>query len=170
MHDHDAHARRPTAVPGLRAQLRQCSMHVAHRRRHAAGAAVLADTRAPCARRLWFDNLYLRAVFHNTENPDRGSHYIGLAGMPPLKWPLTGRGARYVTRVTIQGDGVGPTMGIWADENVYAESAPRPPLRAAHAVPAYAYPRHPPSVRMAWAPCATSAPGILRFQRPHGYA
>ena len=95
--------------------------------RYAVMLTVLADARAPCARRLWFDNLYLRAVFHNTENPDRDSHYIGLAGMAPLKWPLTGRGARYVTRVTIQGDGVGPTMGIWADENVYAESAPRSP-------------------------------------------
>eukprot|EP00892_Ulva_mutabilis_P002848 jgi/Ulvmu1/12564/UM091_0005.1 len=74
--------------------------------------------------RMWFDNLYLRAVAHNLP-PDaatRDAQYIGLAGMAPLRWPLQGRGARYITRVTIQGDGLGPAMGIWADESVYAEN------------------------------------------------
>lgn len=76
--------------------------------------------------RMWYDNLYLRAVFHNTplEQQNRQTHYIGLAGLAPLKWPLRGLGARYITRVTLQGDGLGPTMGVWADESAYLESAP----------------------------------------------
>lgn len=67
-------------------------------------------------------------MFHNVDNPDRLTHYVGLMGQAPLKWPLEKQAARYITRVTLQGDGEGPSMGIWADENVYAQSAPRPPL------------------------------------------
>jgi hypothetical protein len=41
--------------------------------------------------------------------------------VPPLDPPLAGSGARYFTNITFQGDGLGPTVGIWADEDVYAE-------------------------------------------------
>eukprot|EP00892_Ulva_mutabilis_P002164 jgi/Ulvmu1/11949/UM082_0028.1 len=71
--------------------------------------------------RFWLDNVYLRAVYHNVPN-DRAYQYISLLGLAPMRWPLRGEGKRYVTRTTFQGDGTGPTVGIWADENVYVEN------------------------------------------------
>ena len=72
---------------------------------------------------MWLDNLYLRAVAVNPP-AERKFHYIGLVGSAALKWPLRGQGRRFMTRVTLQGDGLGPTTGLWADEATYAESAP----------------------------------------------
>lgn len=68
-------------------------------------------------------------MYHNAPN-DREYQFISLIGFPPLKWPLEGEGKRFVTRTTFQGDGLGPAVGIWADESVYVESAP-PSLRVA---------------------------------------
>lgn len=65
-------------------------------------------------------------MYHNAPN-DREYQFISLIGFPPLKWPLEGEGKRFVTRTTFQGDGLGPAVGIWADESVYVESAPPPP-------------------------------------------
>ena len=76
--------------------------------------------------RFWMDNLYVRAVAHNTPR-SREFQFISLTGMPPLRWPLKGQGKRFFTRTTFQGDGVGPTVGLWADENAYVQSASPPP-------------------------------------------
>lgn len=86
-------------------------------------------TAARCTCRFWLDNLYLRAVYHNAPN-DREYQYISLIGLPPLRWPLEGEGKRYITRTTFQGDGLGPTVGVWSDENVHIESTPPPSMKS----------------------------------------
>eukprot|EP00892_Ulva_mutabilis_P002162 jgi/Ulvmu1/11947/UM082_0026.1 len=72
--------------------------------------------------RVWVDNLYLRAVGINMLADNREDVNIVLAAVPPLPWPLRGLARRYFTRTTFQGDGLGPTVAFWADENVYAEN------------------------------------------------
>ena len=59
---------------------------------------------------------------------DRLSLSVTLAVHPDLQGPLLGLGANYITRTTFQGDGLGPTIGVWADESVYIESASLRPL------------------------------------------
>lgn len=85
---------------------------------------------------MWLDNVYLRAVAVNPPTPDRRYHFIGLAGSAAARWPLRGHARRFLTRVTLQGDGLGPTTGLWADEPSYAESAPPlPPPTTGRAPP-----------------------------------
>ena len=76
-----------------------------------------------CACSLWLDNVYMRMLFRNLPD-ERAWLYPTLAGQAPLRGPLFGLGAHYITRTTFQGDGLGPTVGVWADEAVYIESAP----------------------------------------------
>lgn len=71
------------------------------------------------------DNLYLRLAFTGKPNI-RPWGYISLASFAPLHWPLRGQGRRYVTRTTLQGDGAGPGVGVWAEEDTYIESVPQP--------------------------------------------
>ena len=82
---------------------------------------------APPACSLWLDNLYLRMLYRNLPD-ERKSLFVTLAGQPGLRGPLLGLGAHYITRTTFQGDGLGPTVGVWADEAVYVESASLRPL------------------------------------------
>ena len=99
-----------------------------HPRTHRANTPhACRDSAARCGCRVWVDNLYLRAVAVNPVTPDRSRHYIGLVGSAPSEWPLTGQGRRFVTRTTLQGDGLGPSTGLWANEATYAESAPLSP-------------------------------------------
>eukprot|EP00892_Ulva_mutabilis_P002163 jgi/Ulvmu1/11948/UM082_0027.1 len=71
--------------------------------------------------RFWLDNMYLRVTYHNAPR-ERKDTYVSLVGLPQLHWPLRGEGKRFVTRTTFQGDGTGPAVGIWANEDVYIEN------------------------------------------------
>lgn len=72
--------------------------------------------------RIWLDNLYLRSHFRGVPPGSlRLEKFITLAAMPPLNGTRAGTGARYLTRMTLQGDNQGPTVGVFADEKVYIE-------------------------------------------------
>lgn len=76
--------------------------------------------------RIWYDNLYLRVVFHNAPAPQRSQHHVVLASVPRLRGISAGLGARYYTRVTFQGDGLGSSIAAWPSEATYVESAAPP--------------------------------------------
>ena len=73
---------------------------------------------------IWLDNLYLRALFENVPSGvEREGSFISLAAVPKNPGPRRGSVSRYMTRMTFQGDNVGPVMGLFADESVYVEGA-----------------------------------------------
>ena len=65
-------------------------------------------------RAVWLDNLFLKIAFRSTTG-DRSSKWPNLISVPPAD---TKQGERYVTRVTLEGDGVGPAGGLWADSDI----------------------------------------------------
>lgn len=81
---------------------------------------------------IWIDNLYLRAAVPDLGPADRANSSIGLLSVPRLDnkdvYPV-GEAARFVTRCTFQGDGLGPSIASWGNEDVYIERAPLKPHR-----------------------------------------
>lgn len=72
--------------------------------------------------KIWLDNLYLRSHCRGVPPGSlRLEKFITLAAMPPLNGTRANTGARYLTRMTLQGDNQGPTVGVFADEKVYVE-------------------------------------------------
>lgn len=82
---------------------------------------------------IWLDNLYLRAHYKLlvTDVP-REDTFISLAGLPPVEGPRLGTTTRYFTNMTFQGDGKGPTVGVFADEPTYIEGVSRLDTLHAH--------------------------------------
>lgn len=71
---------------------------------------------------IWLDNLYLRAVSQNVPpGPTRKNLFITLIAVAPNEGPGTALG--YLTSMTLQGDDLGPTVGVFGDEKVYIEGA-----------------------------------------------
>eukprot|EP00892_Ulva_mutabilis_P002166 jgi/Ulvmu1/11950/UM082_0029.1 len=105
-------ANTPTAVALLPMQPNQCLLFTHE------------DTFPTLTRHIWMDNLYVRMLFHNVPaDSSREWGYASLAAFPPLvNRPYRWHGQHYVTRCTFQGDGLGPAVGIWADENAYIEN------------------------------------------------
>lgn len=83
--------------------------------------------------RVWIDNLYLRTVtalpgFLAT--PSRRKTHVSLLSAHVEKKSARrtgGAAARFVTRCTFQGDGIGPAVGIEVNEDTYVERAPPRP-------------------------------------------
>ena len=74
---------------------------------------------------IWLDNLYLRAYYVNG-NPgvSREDAFISLTATPPVNSTEPGTAARYMARMTFQGDDEGSTMGVFADGvKVFVEGA-----------------------------------------------
>lgn len=86
-------------------------------------AADLFVVRSP---QLWMDNLYIRLAIPTLAVGDeqRKNKFASLVGFPPLKEPAE----HYLTRMTFEGDGDGPSCGVWADSEAYIEGAPHPPV------------------------------------------
>lgn len=89
-----------------------------------AGQCVLvadSDLFLVTAQEIWIDNLLLRLAWPNLAPSDttRKNQYATLIGLSKLAAP----GEHYITRVTFQGDGLGPGVGIWADSQGYVEGA-----------------------------------------------
>ena len=83
---------------------------------------------------MWLDNLYMRMKYDSTAPNPRQYQYATLAGLAPLVGPRRWQAQHYITRSTFQGDGLGPAVGVWADESGYIESVPSPPPRVQHPV------------------------------------
>ena len=77
---------------------------------------------------LWLDRVYLRTVYLDIALKPPPQQYTTLAALPRMPGLLHGTARRFITRSTFQGDGQTATVGIWADENTYIESAARPYL------------------------------------------
>eukprot|EP00892_Ulva_mutabilis_P003267 jgi/Ulvmu1/1311/UM011_0039.1 len=75
--------------------------------------------------RIWVDNLYLRVAAVNEPAAKRGLSSVGLLSVPRIRddvaYAEPGRALRYVTRTTMQGDGLGSSVAIWANEDTYME-------------------------------------------------
>ena len=76
---------------------------------------------------IWLDNLYLRI---SPPTKDRAFVSVGLLSIPRMSWQFDepGEAVRFVTRCTLQGDGLGPSVGVWVNEDTYIERTP-PSLR-----------------------------------------
>ena len=75
---------------------------------------------------IWLDNLYLRALYVNPVpgREDREIGFVALAAVAVVvNGTRAGTAARYMSRMTFQGDDWGPTVGVFADEKVYVEGA-----------------------------------------------
>ena len=69
--------------------------------------------------------MYLRV--NMPEGVARYEHYyVTLVSVPPLTGSRKGNAARYMTRMTFQGDNLGHAVGVFADESVYIEGAQSP--------------------------------------------
>lgn len=121
-----------------------------------------------CMCSVWYDNLYLRAVFHDAPTEERWQQHITLSTVPIMPWPLTGLASRFYTRVTFQGDGLGATVGVWPYERTYIQSPPPLPPSVHWSLLAPLNPLTQLSFR--WTlPCATGrslAIGILHVVTP----
>lgn len=71
---------------------------------------------------IWVDNLYLRAHYkpEQTDLP-REVTFLSLVGLPPVEGRRLGTTTRYFTNMTFQGDDIGPTPGVFANEPTYIE-------------------------------------------------
>jgi len=78
---------------------------------------------------IWIDNLYLRAAVPDQEPVARANISVGLLSVPRLDntdaYPI-GKAARFITRCTFQGDGLGSSVAFWGNEDAYLERTPRP--------------------------------------------
>eukprot|EP00892_Ulva_mutabilis_P002169 jgi/Ulvmu1/11953/UM082_0032.1 len=72
----------------------------------------------------WMDSLYLRMAYLKIAPRLRPRQYTTLLGLQPPQRALRGSARRFITRTTFQGDGGSPTVGVWADDSTYIESAP----------------------------------------------
>eukprot|EP00892_Ulva_mutabilis_P002846 jgi/Ulvmu1/12562/UM091_0003.1 len=79
------------------------------------------------AAQFWMDNLYLRVVHPLLAlgDPGRAGLFASLLELAPGVATVPGaprpQGEHYVSNVTFEGDGFGPSTGIWADSDVYVE-------------------------------------------------
>lgn len=72
------------------------------------------------------DNLYVRVLYRNVpEDVPREFAFIGTVNVPRVAGIIVHeeKPTRYLTRMTIQGDNLGSSMGVFADESVYIEGA-----------------------------------------------
>jgi hypothetical protein len=70
------------------------------------------------------DNIYARTYYRNAPtNLLRIDAFVGLISIPALNGTFGREPTRYLTRMTLQGDNLGTTMGVFADESVYIEGA-----------------------------------------------
>lgn len=78
----------------------------------------------------WMDNLYLKVWFPSSPASRSGQHPNLISADPSEATSLQGQ--RYITRVTLEGDGLGPAAGLWADSDFLVErAAPLPTVAAA---------------------------------------
>ena len=66
---------------------------------------------------MWLDNLYLRTLVPQNSTASRADSFVALTAVAPV----AGNTSRYMTRITFQGDNMGPTVGMFADEKVFIE-------------------------------------------------
>lgn len=76
---------------------------------------------------IWIDGLFLR-VAHPTLSPSddrRQWKFASLIGLTPGKSASSGgprmQGEHYITNVTFEGDGRGPSTALWADSDAYVQ-------------------------------------------------
>jgi hypothetical protein len=70
------------------------------------------------------DNIYARTYYRNVpKDLPRRHAFVGLIGIPALHGSFGREPTRYLTRMTLQGDNLGTTTGVFADESVYIEGA-----------------------------------------------
>lgn len=79
----------------------------------------------------WMDNLYLKVWFPSSSPASRARQHPNLISADPSATTSL-QGERYITRVTLEGDGLGPAAGLWADSDFLVEgAAPLPTIAAA---------------------------------------
>jgi hypothetical protein len=74
------------------------------------------------------DNFYARTYYKNVPgNLPRKHAFVGLIAIPGMRGSLGREPTRYLTRMTLQGDNLGTTNGVFADESVYIEGTHHKP-------------------------------------------
>eukprot|EP00892_Ulva_mutabilis_P002847 jgi/Ulvmu1/12563/UM091_0004.1 len=69
---------------------------------------------------IWMDNLFLKIAYPSIGVQDRSRQWPNLIAIPPAS---TQQGERYITRMTLEGDGQHPAGGLWADSDVLIEDS-----------------------------------------------
>lgn len=77
---------------------------------------------------IWLDNLYVRALYRNAPaNVTREDAFLAMIPVPGRRlldnFTREEPPTRYLTRMTLQGDNLGNTVGVFGDESVYIEGA-----------------------------------------------